>query len=486
MRYKNSLIHIRLSEQIHHELKVTCAKRGETIQAFVERAIEHALAQANGLAPSFTAAEESDQRDIVPAVAETRVEYTVAASGQLVAAQPHHDSLYLDTEGLKDHEAETLKTLSEVDWTFADADTQEHAHGLHPYPAKFIPQIPRKLINALHPRDGSATLDPFCGSGTTLLESILLDIPAIGVDVNPLAVLISRVKTTPLDKPLDRAITVIVKKAYSRLNDAKPITVPNIPRLDHWFKPEIARAVAILVQEIGKFEVDDTSRDALRAALSGILVRVSNQESDVRYAAIDKPVAPQDVIALFERNALEVSHKLTSLFQIPLFPELRPAQATVVQADTRTLHTNLPSWRVGLIVTSPPYPNAYEYWLYHKYRMYWLGLDPIAARRDEIGARPYYSKKNGLTAEDFADDMRQCFHAFSALLPSGRYTCFLIGNSRIRGTYVDNAALLTRVAQEHGFRLRARFPRQIPSTRKAFNPVLGSIKSEALLIFQRD
>lgn len=392
---------------------------------------------------------------------------------------------YLDTEGLTHDEAKILKALSKVDWTFADADTREHAHGLHPYPAKFIPQIPRKLIHALHPRDGSATLDPFCGSGTTLLESILMGIPAIGVDVNPLAVLLSRVKTTPLNEPLEHAIAIIVQQAYLRLNDTKPVTVPDIPRLDHWFKPEIAEAVAILVQEIEKAEVDDASQDALRVALSGILVRVSNQESDVRYAAIDKPVAPQDVIALFEQNALEVSRRLTSVFQVPLFPELRPAQATVLQADTRTLHTNLPPWRVGLIVTSPPYPNAYEYWLYHKYRMYWLGMDPIAARRDEIGARAHYSKKNGLTAEDFANDMRQSFRAFSALLPSGRYVCFLIGNSRIRGTYVDNAPLLTRVAQEHDFRLCARFPRQIPSTRKAFNPALGSIKSEMLLIFRR-
>ena len=96
MRYKKSLIHIRLSEQTHHKLKIVCAKRDETIQAFVERAIEQALAQADRSATSFAAAEDSGQLDTVPAVAETRVEYTVAASDQPIATQSHHDSLYLD------------------------------------------------------------------------------------------------------------------------------------------------------------------------------------------------------------------------------------------------------------------------------------------------------------------------------------------------------------------------------------------------------
>ena len=394
-------------------------------------------------------------------------------------------SAYIDTGGLTSTEAEVFQSLAKVDWTFAEANTREYTHSLHPYPAKFIPQIPRKLIHSLHPKDGSATLDPFCGSGTTLLESILQGIPAIGVDANPLAVLITRVKTTRLGSYFDEAVSCIVARAYSRLEHDSSINIPDIPHLDHWFKPEISRVVAILAQEIEATEVDMSLHDALNVALSCILVRVSNQESDVRYAAVDKPVTPKGVIDAFEKNALAVSRKLARTFDVSFFPNFRPAEATVIHADTRKLHNDLPPWRIGLIVTSPPYPNAYEYWLYHKYRMYWLGMDPITAKKSEIGSRPYYSQKNGLTAEDFAHDMKQCFQAFSGLLPSRRYACLLMGNSRIRGTYVDNARLLTCVAEEHGFRLRASFPRQIPSKRKSFNPVLGSIKHETLLIFQR-
>ena len=70
-------------------------------------------------------------------------------------------------------------------------------HGIHPYPAKFIPQIPSCLVET-YSRKGDVILDPFCGSGTTLLETIIRDRQAIGVDVNPIATLISKVKTSCL------------------------------------------------------------------------------------------------------------------------------------------------------------------------------------------------------------------------------------------------------------------------------------------------
>jgi tRNA G10 N-methylase Trm11 len=70
--------------------------------------------------------------------------------------------------------------LTEADWTFEGARTRGETHGIHPYPAKFIPQIPRALIAALHPRDGTAVMDPFCGSGTTLVEAAAEGLPAIG------------------------------------------------------------------------------------------------------------------------------------------------------------------------------------------------------------------------------------------------------------------------------------------------------------------
>ena len=74
-------------------------------------------------------------------------------------------------------------------------------HGVHKFPAKFFPELPRYLISK-YSKLGDVVLDPMCGSGTTLLESILQNRHAIGVDIDPIAKMISRVKTTPIETSL--------------------------------------------------------------------------------------------------------------------------------------------------------------------------------------------------------------------------------------------------------------------------------------------
>ena len=87
--------------------------------------------------------------------------------------------------------------MKAVEWDFATANTAYLTHGLHPYPAKFIPQIPNALIQELS-SVGETVGDIFCGSGTTLLEALQLKRHAVGIDANPLATLITKAKTTPL------------------------------------------------------------------------------------------------------------------------------------------------------------------------------------------------------------------------------------------------------------------------------------------------
>jgi site-specific DNA-methyltransferase (cytosine-N4-specific) len=138
---------------------------------------------------------------------------------------------------------------------------------------------------------------------------------------------------------------------------------------------------------------------------------------------------------------------------------------------------------VGLVITSPPYPNAYEYWLYHKYRMYWLGMDPIEVRQREIGARPHYFRKHHQDESDFERQMRMCFRLLSRVMLPGAKTCFLVGRSIIHGRTIDNVALLQRAAQPYGFGMEGMIGRRIPMHRKTFNPAHGKIGQEHILVF---
>jgi hypothetical protein len=368
--------------------------------------------------------------------------------------------------------------LASVSWDFADARTGDGLHAVHPYPAKFIPQIPRTLIELFHPGDDSPVLDPFCGSGTTLVEAYTAGIPSVGVDLNPLATLLAKVKTTPLLTPLGQ-----VAKRVSLAARAREATggyeMPDIPRVDHWFQKHVQQTLAALIAEINCLSNGD-ARDAMRIALSSIIVRFSNQDSDTRYAAIEKTITQEQVFGGFERAATSLEASLAALSG-DLF--CRRAAVRILTKDLMAVEPEEIGKGIGLVVTSPPYPNAYEYWLYHKYRMYWLGMDPIAVRELEIGARPHYFKKNHQTEDDFERQMGQCFRLLSQVMRAGTFACFVVGRSIIHGRVIDNAALLERAAQPHGFRKTASVPRNIALHRKSFNLAHGGINREEIIIF---
>ena len=364
--------------------------------------------------------------------------------------------------------------LTSVDWDFADSSAQNLVHSIHPYPAKFIPQIPRELIRLFHPGDASPVADIFAGSGTALVESVAAGLPAIGVDLSPLAVLIAKVKTTPLQTKLDP----IARDIAGRAKTATAV-IPKIPRLDHWFKPEIQQALANLIEEVDRI-TDTATRDALKVAVSRITVRVSNQESDTRYAAVVKAVTANDVLDLFISSAEFINRALTEEYGgiSSKIPSCRLVNRNILEISPDELGCG-----IGLLVTSPPYPNAYEYWLYHKYRMYWLGMDPIAVRTSEIGARPHYFKKNRQTEIHFEEQMGRCFWLLSRAMRPVSFACLIVGRSIIHGRHIDNTQVLKRAASSHGFQLVGQISRQIQRSRKSFNPATSKISEESIVIF---
>lgn len=371
-----------------------------------------------------------------------------------------------------------VQQLNSVDWNFVDVPANKGIHAIHPYPAKFIPQIPRQLIELYHPGGASVVLDPFCGSGTTLVEAILLGLEAWGIDLHPLACLISRVKTKPLEPDFADAAKSVIRRARSRIT-RNEVNVPNIPNVDHWFKRDIQKALAALTSEINS--VSSVSRkEALQVAFSSIVVRVSNQESDTRYAAVEKDVCVDDVFVLFERAVSNVARAVLS-FRGSLFAKF--GEARILNRDILSVSREELPKNVGLVVTSPPYPNAYEYWLYHKYRMFWLGMDPVAVRQREIGARPHYFKTRHQDEQDFERQMGACFCLLSQVMLPHAKACFLVGRSIIRGREIDNAALLRRSAEPHGFKFEGAVERSIPPSRKASNPSHGKITKEHVIIF---
>lgn len=368
--------------------------------------------------------------------------------------------------------AAAIYSLGKVNWDFPDRVSPSSIEGIHPYPAKFVAELPHALLNTLPIPSGTAVLDPFCGSGTTLVECQRRGLLSVGVDLNPIACLMTRVKTTYQPVGLREAAEAVVDSAPN----VRATEIPEIPRLNHWFNVEAQSALAVISDAIAARPL--VYQDALRMALSSIIVRVSNQESDTRYAAIKKNVTSDFVYKEFLNASRRISEALDER-DYPL------VSSTVIEADTLTVDPAEIGNRIGLVITSPPYPNAYEYWLYHKYRMYWLGFDPISVKKREIGARAHFFKRDHHTADEFVKQMFQTFKLINEVLVSDGYVCFVIGRSCIHGRIVDNAAIIEKVARTAGFKLVFMSERIISAKRKSFNLSHAKIKTEKVLVLKR-
>ena len=397
----------------------------------------------------------------------TAENFAVAGQGELPFAKP----VTKDGRNHRPGGASLSSKLKDVLWDFPERVAHSDIEGLHPYPAKFVAELPRALLNILPIPAGTVVLDPFCGSGTTLVECQRREVPSFGIDLNPIACLMARVKTAPLPPGLADSINAVLTRAQTMSSPA----IPEIPNLDHWFMSQVQESLARLTVAIA--EASELHRDILRLALSSIIVRVSNQDSDTRYAAVSKTVTADSVFAWFLRAAQRIGDVLTERRYLL-------SAATVIEADTLAVDPKRVFKHVGLVITSPPYPNAYEYWLYHKYRMWWLGFDPLAVKEREIGARAHFFKTNHHTADDFTRQMTGTFQLLQRLMVQGGYACFVVGRSRIHGKIVDNAQVIEEVGRATGFDLEFSAERVLSPSRKSFNLSHANIKTETVLVLR--
>jgi excisionase family DNA binding protein len=381
--------------------------------------------------------------------------------------------------------------LASLDWDFVDAKTDYLTHNLHPYPAKFIPQIPNALIQELS-SVGDTVADVFVGSGTTLVEALTLKRHAIGLDANPLACLISSAKTARFAEGDSEKLMALVTRAQEYAGIASlpspnlfgtlPFTSdarrPGDKAIDFWFEPFVVDELAEILSWCRNLNGASVRNVAL-TAFSSIIVAVSRQDSDTRYVRRNKNTQPGDVFTRFAQSLERAVHSVNEFTEL-VEPRFRTAIFEKNILDGPDIG------QVDLVVSSPPYPNAYSYHLYHMTRMVWLGMEQPSFKKIEIGSHRKYSSRgrNGASVQTFTEEMETIFRWLRRHLKPNKYACFVVGDSTINGNTIDNAELLSGAASRAGFVEVERISRNLQATKKYFNPKIGKIKSERILVLQ--
>ena len=392
---------------------------------------------------------------------------------------------------LEDTEA-IFRALSCRDWSFTEDDTRYLTHDLHPYPAKFIPQIPANLIARLS-MPGDLVLDPFGGSATTAVEAVRLGRRAVSFDANPLSALIGRVKTgfmtSPVHADLEQLSAAVEghivdsdgqrrswPKFFVTENERYP---PPIPNIEKWFSKHVIEELC-LIRHLIEQTTEGLARNAAQLALSRIIIRVSNQESETRYVSVAKKLPPALTLHAYLESLKTVTRRLETAAL-----DLQFADASFLTGDSRNdLPEAVGENSVDLIVTSPPYPNATDYHLYHRFRLFWLGFDPRELGQIEIGSHLRH-QRNKTGFEEYRSDMKHALEGCAAVLSPGRYAVFVVGDALFKGESFSTSESIQSIAVDAGIEVIGVIDRPLHPTKRSFVKPARRTRFEQLVVLRK-
>jgi SAM-dependent methyltransferase len=334
---------------------------------------------------------------------------------------------------------------------------RDHVHGFHSYPARLHPGTAARLIEVLAPA-GAQVADPFCGCGTVLVEARRLGRKALGLDLNPLAVRLTRFKAQPLaeeqrDAVLEAALRVAEGAEERRTEQAGP-TRPYTPDEREEFDIHVLLELDGLAHGIRK-EPTGPIRQALLLALSSIFSKVAKQAKGEGSKRLPSGFS----LRFFVQRVDEMVRQLAE------YEELLPPGASQVvckEGDARELDRL--GWRgVQLVISSPPYPGVLDYADYHRTRLHWLGLDGRELERAELGARRSLQRlQHHEAAQRWERDFTKVLEALRrTLAPQGKIALVLADSMLCGEPYLADE-VVERCGKAAGLRMIARGSQRRP------------------------
>src|SRR3989338_4037503 len=399
-----------------------------------------------------------------------------------------HSTSLIQNKGIK---------YKDPSWDFRNDFTKYSNHGLHTYPAMMIPQVARRLIRA-YGKNAKSILDPFMGSGTALLEATLHDNfeKAYGIDINPLALLIAKVKTTPINpkalhNEYQRLIEVCTEDKQAADFCKKGVERPNFNNIEFWFKPKVITDLSIIRGNIAQVK-DKNIRNFFLVAFSEIVRDVSNTRNrEYKLYRMDEDILRKhnpDTLNVFKKKLSENISSMESYFK----GHNPNCKVHILSEDTRKL-TSLPDGEVDLIVTSPPYGDSrttVAYGQFSRLALQWLGYNQkivLGIDKTSLGGIPTKDLTHELgsptlrkTLQKIVDvdpirardvlsfyvDFDKCVEELHRVTKEGAFLCFVVGNRTVKGVQIPTDEIILELFQaKNHYKHHNTFIRNIPHKR---------------------
>jgi len=323
------------------------------------------------------------------------------------------------------------------------------------------------------------------GSGGVLVEAMLNGNESIGVDLNPLAVLIARVKTTPIDP------NILVKwsdKLLHRLPEQlrkKEVEIPKIRNLRFWFKPKAVKELAAIKSSIEDLNAPQEVSDFLRVCMSLAVRKASNVRNGeyklYRKQGEELETFRPDAVGAF-RESLRTNIRKMQAFYEAMKKFDRPPKTHPLNGDSKQLLSIDPNvlreGAVSLVVTSPPYGDAHTtvaYGQFSRYSALWLGFPEdvvlavddlglggtVMANEAHLGSKTLEHVLEQVRDRDnfrgkelyaFFSDLDKCLAQITEVLKKGKsHLCFVTGNRTVKRVMIPTDQILVELAAKHGF-----------------------------------
>ncbi len=387
------------------------------------------------------------------------------------------------------------KKYHDYHWDFRGEDTKRYTHCFHSYPAMMIPQIAGELIER-YGCGARALFDPYCGTGSSLVEAALRGIDSVGTDLNPLARLISKAKTSTVSpRLLERTISefgdISLLASFGQLSISENY-IPNFPNRDFWFSQDVQKQLSYILEFIRNIS-NGPVRDLFLVAFSETVRECSwtrNGEFKLYRMTEEKRAKfSPDAFSIMQTKLLRIRR---GVFE---YMESRTGKASIAIHGFNTVQgipvKVLSNQSIDIVITSPPYGDSrttVAYGQYSRLSSEWIGLDEPAkvdrmlmggtvnghSLSNFAGITTLKSPLNQITQEApkrarevlaFYHDYKDSIANVAKVIKRGGFACYVVGNRRVKGATLPTDEITIELFESAGFKHIETIVRNIPNKR---------------------